>query len=152
MRCSAASARWVGGGDRPDLDDFKAVNDTLGHAAGTRCCSGRRPPGNGVRPSDLRARLGGDEFVVLLEDLAGASAAQEVAARILDALRRPFRIGRYCPRRRQPGHQRERPSNDGDALLRQADGAMYQAKQAGKGRAVGPAPSSATTYDAAVRP
>ncbi|HET7518416.1 MAG TPA: diguanylate cyclase, partial [Actinomycetes bacterium] len=82
-----------------DLDDFKHVNDSLGHAAGDQLlvAAARRLQGC-LRPTDVAARLGGDEFAVLLERVTDAEAAATVAARVLDTLHQPFGInGRTIP-------------------------------------------------------
>ncbi len=118
-----------------DLDDFKTVNDSLGHTAGDdllravaerlRAC---------VRPEDLAVRLGGDEFGVLVEDGESGGAAA-VAQRILDALRAPFPIaGTEVSIRGSIGLAVSRRPQDGaEALVRDADVAMYTAKASGKG-------------------
>jgi len=76
-----------------DLDDFKTINDSLGHAAGDRLLSevGDRLRSS-LRAADTAARLGGDEFAILLEEGAGALGAAEVAARILVSLDGPFHL------------------------------------------------------------
>jgi diguanylate cyclase (GGDEF)-like protein/PAS domain S-box-containing protein len=76
-----------------DLDDFKAINDSLGHAAGDRflVATARRLL-NCLRPGDTAARLGGDEFVVLLEDLESPADASEIANRIMQELAAPVAI------------------------------------------------------------
>jgi diguanylate cyclase (GGDEF)-like protein len=120
-----------------DIDDFKHVNDSLGHQGGdelltemvTRLTSC-------VRPYDMLARLGGDEFAIVVADTDGVSAAVVVAERILDAMRVPFVIGEtslmvsvsigIAPRRPE--------TTDAAELLRQADFAMYTAKGGGKSR------------------
>jgi diguanylate cyclase (GGDEF)-like protein/PAS domain S-box-containing protein len=122
-----------------DLDNFKVINDSLGHDAGDRllitvaerlqAC---------LRPSDTAARLGGDEFTVLLEDLddAGGDTAVHVAERIAEALRQPVTL---------EGHQvcttasiglafRNEDTSLAEELLRNADLAMYRAKSLGKAR------------------
>jgi diguanylate cyclase (GGDEF)-like protein len=117
-----------------DLDGFKAVNDSLGHAAGDRLLTVvaerlRRA----VRPGDTVGRLGGDEFVVLAVDVANETVALEVAERIRSALNRPIPLaGRLVRLSVSVGIALgDRP---GDELLRDADTAMYRAKQAGGDR------------------
>jgi diguanylate cyclase (GGDEF)-like protein/PAS domain S-box-containing protein len=118
-----------------DLDRFKLVNDTLGHAAGdellrtvaerVRAC---------VRDHDLVARQGGDEFIVLLTNVATQTGAAHTAARVLESLARPITIN---------GHDvhvtasigialSPKDATDADLLIKQADAAMYRAKQAGR--------------------
>jgi diguanylate cyclase (GGDEF)-like protein/PAS domain S-box-containing protein len=120
-----------------DLDDFKHVNDSLGHAAGDQLlvAAARRLQG-ALRPSDTAARLGGDEFAVLLERVADADAAAAVAARVLDTLHQPFGLnGRTIPIKASLGVATGRPGVDGaEELLRNADVAMYAAKAGGKDR------------------
>ncbi len=120
-----------------DLDNFKDVNDTLGHAAGdqllvavaerVRSC---------VRASDVPARLGGDEFAVLVDDAPGLARSQAVARRLIESLATTFPV---------EGHDLKISASIGiaagqgaaqgpDDLLRNADVAMYTAKQAGKNR------------------
>jgi diguanylate cyclase (GGDEF)-like protein/PAS domain S-box-containing protein len=120
-----------------DLDDFKAVNDRLGHAAGDALLvefAARLR--NCVRSADTPARLAGDEFGVLLEDVAGPNEPVQVAERILAALGEPMMtagaavavapsIGIVVS-----GLEGEGP----EELLRRADVAMYTAKEGGKGR------------------
>jgi len=123
-----------------DLDRFKVVNDSLGHDVGDELlvALGQRLAGV-LRPGDVVARFGGDEFTVLCEDLEPGVADRQsiaVAERLIDALREPFLVG---------GEEQfvsasvgiaismtgiERP----EALLRDADAAMYRAKERGKGR------------------
>jgi len=82
-----------------DLDDFKHVNDSLGHAAGDQLliAAARRLQGC-LRPTDTAARLGGDEFAVLLERVTDAESAAGVAGRVLDTLHQPFGLnGRTIP-------------------------------------------------------
>jgi diguanylate cyclase (GGDEF)-like protein/PAS domain S-box-containing protein len=124
-----------------DLDDFKVVNDSLGHAAGDelltavaeriRAC---------LRRQDTPARLGGDEFGILIEE-TDAEAAGEVAERILSALRQPFALdSRQLFAQASIGialGSGNRAAGDGETaeeLLRNADAAMYTAKSRGKGR------------------
>src|SRR3954454_422010 len=118
-----------------DLDSFKHVNDSLGHAAGDELLvlvAGRLR--RWVRPSDTAARFGGDEFAILLEDLDASNGARLVAQRILDSLREPFEIqGQEVSVGASIGIASS--ANPGsDDLLRNADLAMYRAKGLGKAR------------------
>jgi diguanylate cyclase (GGDEF)-like protein len=118
-----------------DLDSFKNVNDSLGHAAGDELLvlvAGRLR--RWLRPSDTAARFGGDEFAILLEDLDTTNAAQVVAQRVLDSLREPFAIqGQEILVGSSIGIASSAHPGSDD-LLRNADLAMYRAKGLGKGR------------------
>ncbi len=119
-----------------DLDDFKLVNDSLGHGAGDellRAVADRLRAS--LRSGDTPARLGGDEFAVLLEDAPDAMAVVEVAERILDSLRTPIVVeGREVYVRASIGIATRRgPDTTPEELLRNADLAMYTAKANGKG-------------------
>ena len=130
-----------------DLDGFKRVNDSLGHAAGDALLVqvAARLLGS-TRGSDTVARLGGDEFAVLLENTRGPDDSMQVAERILQALRVPFVldgadavVGTSVGIARAATDGAVTPGADADAarvdaLLRDADLAMYRAKAAGKGR------------------
>jgi diguanylate cyclase (GGDEF)-like protein/PAS domain S-box-containing protein len=125
-----------------DLDDFKEINDTLGHGAGDEMLVMVAARLAGViRAEDTVGRLGGDEFAFLLEDSSPESAVH-VADRILAALAEPFELGaRTATLTASIGiATRSRLAHDGDAtaiaddLLRDADTAMYAAKSLGKGR------------------
>jgi diguanylate cyclase (GGDEF)-like protein/PAS domain S-box-containing protein len=124
-----------------DLDDFKTVNDSLGHAAGDRLLGevGERLRGC-LRQADTAARLGGDEFAVLLEDGGDGVEAAEVASRILTAFEEPFRLdGKDVLVRTSIGIasgdlMSPTVAHGAEELLRNADVAMYMAKEAGKGR------------------
>ncbi len=119
-----------------DLDDFKSVNDTLGHEAGDQLLIsfGRRLHAS-VRAADTVARLAGDEFTVLLEHLSGEDEAILVVERILNNLRTPLWIkGRQVPVATSIGISYSAPPSDPHELLNNADEAMYRAKKNGKGR------------------
>jgi diguanylate cyclase (GGDEF)-like protein len=121
-----------------DLDDFKTINDSLGHAAGDellvsaasrlRAC---------LRPEDLVARLGGDEFAVMVEDPHDAEAAAvKVARRIMEAFMLPVGVGAesvavYVSVGIATSHGGDFSAEE---LIRDADVAMYKAKTSGKGR------------------
>jgi diguanylate cyclase (GGDEF)-like protein/PAS domain S-box-containing protein len=119
-----------------DLDGFKEVNDSLGHAAGDRLLIQMAERLRScVRPSDTVARFGGDEFAVLIEDASDDLDVIQVADRVLDGLRQPFVVsGRELHVRGSMGIARMESDVDGaDHLLRNADLAMYRAKAAGQG-------------------
>lgn len=132
-----------------DLDDFKTVNDTLGHEAGDRLLTAvaERLQAS-LRTEDMAARLGGDEFAVLIDEVAGEGGARLVAERVLERLRAPLIIA-GCEI--VPGASvgvaaggTTRRYAEPETLLRDADVAMYRAKGQGKGHCVlfepGPAP------------
>jgi Amt family ammonium transporter len=120
-----------------DLDRFKEINDTLGHAAGDALlvAVAERLRGT-LRPQDTAARLGGDEFAILVENILSVSGIEIVASRVLEAMGREFEV---C------GHTIHASASIGVAiagpdhavpelLIRDADFAMYRAKQDGGGR------------------
>ena len=119
-----------------DLDGFKAVNDTLGHAAGDEVLkTAARRLEDAVRASDLVARMGGDEFFVLLYDLA-PEGALDTAQRMVELLSEPYpgvsvAVSASIGVATVPG-----PGHDMQSLAKCADQALYMAKQQGKGRAV----------------
>jgi diguanylate cyclase (GGDEF)-like protein len=122
-----------------DLDDFKVINDSLGHEAGDRVlvAVGERLEGC-LRPEDTLARFGGDEFVVLVEDVEGPEGAVRIAERLMDVLEGPFDLeGRELFVRASVGialgTSRTKSAED---LIRHADAAMYRAKEEGSGYAV----------------
>jgi diguanylate cyclase (GGDEF)-like protein len=138
-RVHAAVTRIFAGDRRPavlfiDLDDFKTVNDSLGHSAGDQLliAVAERVRAS-LRPEDLVARLGGDEFAVLL-DRSEHSEAEAVATRLVEALRAPFVLeGREMRVHASIGIAQAEQGTVADDLLRNADVAMYSAKTNGKG-------------------
>jgi diguanylate cyclase (GGDEF)-like protein/PAS domain S-box-containing protein len=118
-----------------DVDNFKGVNDSLGHTAGDallvalaerlrRC----------IRPVDTAARLGGDEFAILVEDAVGGKEADDTAQRIVSALRQPFDTSdRVVVVTASIGVAGGDAADDADQLLRNADLAMYTAKRDRRG-------------------
>jgi diguanylate cyclase (GGDEF)-like protein len=122
-----------------DLDDFKVINDSLGHEAGDALLVGvAERVRAGLRPADLPCRLGGDEFAVLLSDLTERAQVPEVARRLLRALAEPLPLGeRLVPVHASIGIAVSgNGSGTAETLLRDADAAMYSAKAGGKGRYV----------------
>ena len=117
-----------------DLDRFKTVNDSLGHAAGDELLVTVASRLNGcLRAGDTAARLGGDEFAVLLEDVRSEREAVAVAQRVIEALHPPFEIqAREVFVSASVGIVVG--GGRGEELLRNADVAMYRAKADGKGR------------------
>ena len=118
-----------------DLDRFKAVNDALGHQAGDRLLAqAARRLRAAVREGDVVARLGGDEFAILQQDITGAADAGHLAGRVLEAFRKPFRIGgRSISISASIGITLyPKDATAADELLRNADLAMYRAKAAGR--------------------
>jgi len=119
-----------------DLDGFKAINDTLGHEAGDNLLiEVSRRLQTSVRDEDTVARIGGDEFVILMAERGTSSGAERVAEGIISALSEPFQlktdepayIGASIGISKFPEH-----GNDPSSLLKKADNAMYEAKNAGK--------------------
>jgi diguanylate cyclase (GGDEF)-like protein/PAS domain S-box-containing protein len=121
-----------------DLDDFKTVNDSLGHAAGDTVLQevARRLQAT-VRPADTVARFGGDEFAILLDGVNDSSEAADVAGRMLGALEQQFEVeGKQVYPRASVGIclvNSEFGATDAEELLRNADVAMYMAKRDSKG-------------------
>ncbi len=116
-----------------DLDRFKTINDGLGHAFGDQLLVAvAKVLRTVVRPGDLLARLGGDEFVLLASDV-GREQAEQLANALVTCLRQPIRLqGRVLHITASVGVVLEEPGADPDALLRDADCAMYVAKRRGK--------------------
>lgn len=120
-----------------DVDRFKSINDGSGHAAGDELLIGLADRLRGaLRSGDSLARYGGDEFVVVCED-GRPGDGEELAARIELLLRAPFDLGgREVTVSASIGIAQARPGDDASAMLRNADAAMYRAKQRGRARAV----------------
>jgi diguanylate cyclase (GGDEF)-like protein len=123
-----------------DLDNFKDINDTLGHSTGDELLQAVATRLDGViRDADALGRLGGDEFVVISEEISLAAGPELVAERLLEALEQPFKLGADRQTRVNVrasigiaiGEQ-----SSADELLRRADIAMYRAKWDGKHRYV----------------
>jgi diguanylate cyclase (GGDEF)-like protein/PAS domain S-box-containing protein len=120
-----------------DLDDFKTINDSLGHAAGDQVLLAvAKRLDESIRASDTAARFGGDEFAVLLEGVESAQEAADTAERILDALSQPLTLEhKELVIRSSMGLSvvEGEAAGDADELIRNADAAMYIAKRDGKG-------------------
>jgi diguanylate cyclase (GGDEF)-like protein/PAS domain S-box-containing protein len=119
-----------------DLDDFKSINDTMGHSVGDElliAAAGRLA--SVTRVSDTAARLGGDEFALLIENLAEPTGAEAFADRVVSAFCEPFQLATGSVLTTVTvGVATSDDSSDADQLLRHADLALYAAKQAGKRR------------------
>jgi diguanylate cyclase (GGDEF)-like protein len=114
-----------------DIDGFKTVNDSLGHAAGDELLvvlAGRLT--SALRPTDIVARLGGDEFTILAENQDG-TAAVRLATRVLRTLEDPIQVEGHQVFVRASVGIAVSPSAGGGELLRDADAAMYEAKRKG---------------------
>jgi len=119
-----------------DLDGFKSVNDSHGHAVGDLLLiSAAQRLRHSIRPGDTAARLGGDEFAAVLTDLGTEDDAAAVAERVVAALREPFAFeGILLTASGSVGLAHWAGHANADAVLRDADSAMYAAKAAGKSR------------------
>ena len=119
-----------------DMDNFKAINDTLGHGIGDEfLCEIAKRLTSTMRENDIVARLGGDEFVVVLADLDDPQDASGIATKIIESLRQPIALGRHALRASVSIGICFYPQDGQDrgALMQSADIAMYHAKNAGKG-------------------
>jgi diguanylate cyclase (GGDEF)-like protein/PAS domain S-box-containing protein len=130
-----------------DLDGFKPINDRYGHAAGDSILAeiALRLAGC-LRASDTVARVGGDEFVVIIDGLAGEAEVHAASERLRAAVALPCFVDGLPPLTVSAsiGVALLAPGQDGEALLRAADAAMYEAKRLGKNRiVVAPAPATA---------
>ena len=123
-----------------DLDNFKSINDTLGHGVGDELLRAVAARLDGVvRGADTLGRLGGDEFVVISEELSLAVGPELIAERLLDALKQPFKLGADKDTRVTVTASIGIAAGDhtvAEELLRNADIAMYRAKWDGKNRHV----------------
>ena len=118
-----------------DLDDFKLVNDTMGHGTGDEllvAVAGRLTAT--LRPHDVAARLGGDEFAILIQGAANATEIEEIAARVVDALAAPLDVVAGMTTSVSVGVATTPGARSSAEMLSQADLALYAAKGAGKGR------------------
>ena len=118
-----------------DLDDFKLINSTLGHQGGDRllCAVGERLV-TVMRDFDMVARLGGDEFVILAADLADPDNSETLAQRVADALSEPFhQDGSEHVVRASVGIVQGGPDSTPEGVLRDANVAMYHAKDSSRG-------------------
>ncbi|MFC3032960.1 diguanylate cyclase domain-containing protein [Pseudoalteromonas fenneropenaei] len=120
-----------------DLDKFKDINDQLGHQAGDQfLINVSEAFSECIREHDLLARLAGDEFVILLNHLSDKNQAEDVAKRIIRVMQKPFCMKGICV---QSGASigitySNKRYGDIDEIIRDADAAMYYAKNAGRGR------------------
>ena len=118
-----------------DLDGFKHINDSLGHAVGDKLLQSVAARISAcVRKSDTVSRQGGDEFVILLSEVKQAADAAICAAKIISELKREHSIGEHCLRVTVSIGLSSYPSDgeDGETLLKNADTAMYHAKEYGR--------------------
>lgn len=119
-----------------DLDNFKLVNDTLGHAAGDELLQAvTRRMQAALRQEDTLTRFGGDEFVVVLPNLENVAGAERVASKLLEVLDAPFAVGgrRLVTKASIGIYAGPADEDTAEVMLRKADQAMYRAKRAGRG-------------------
>lgn len=118
-----------------DLDRFKAVNDTMGHAVGDALLVAVTTRIRAlVRESDTVARLGGDEFAIIQADIQSEDDAEGLAKRLVKKLSAPYRIeGHPVSIGASVGISLIRSNDSADQILKQADGALYKAKRGGRG-------------------
>jgi diguanylate cyclase (GGDEF)-like protein/PAS domain S-box-containing protein len=118
-----------------DLDNFKQINDSLGHDVGDEVLNAvARRLSSELRASESAARLGGDEFAFIIEDVTTETELAAVASRILSAVSEPLALDdRFTPLTSSLGIALAEPGDDPTKLLRKADIAMYQAKAEGRG-------------------
>jgi diguanylate cyclase (GGDEF)-like protein/PAS domain S-box-containing protein len=119
-----------------DIDHFKVVNDALGHVRGDQLLQAvSRRLRAALRPSDTVARVGGDEFIVLCENLDSQDDALQLAKRLSGALDDPFKVAEHVHRvTASVGIAVWTPGATADDLMRDADAAMYRAKERGRAR------------------
>jgi diguanylate cyclase (GGDEF)-like protein/PAS domain S-box-containing protein len=117
-----------------DMDGLKKVNDQYGHHEGDELLTqfATRLEGS-IRPGDLAARIGGDEFAIFLDEIVEENHAMQVAARVREALLQPYKLKEIdnVKTTASIGIAMSRGESDIDALMRQADKAMYQVKERG---------------------
>lgn len=121
-----------------DLDGFKTVNDTHGHQIGDQLLIAlAKRMSEALREGDTLARMGGDEFVAILVDLPDTESSTPILNRLLEAAAQPMQVGEFTLQVSASVGVSFHPQEDeidADQLIRQADQAMYQAKQSGKNR------------------
>ena len=121
-----------------DVDNFKQINDTKGHAAGDEVLrtTAQRIRG-AIRDSDLLARMGGDEFLVLLDGIHDLAEAEHLAHQIRQAVTPPIDVGETVAAVTiSAGVTLRQPDEDPDAIIARADAGMYEAKAAGRNRVI----------------